>query len=296
MRAFFAQRRWANQHFISYTMDLLSVPEYVIKKRRPHGHRCGKKSGDREHFTANQLKKRFKKKYFPGVHDWFKRDPEFRNRMIENHRDEELCRRCYTLSDEYHTHHLTSQEYFLYQSEWRLHSNKQGSKCMPVTHRLDFKQALSTLQRLKQETEGDPQVPTYSHRYQQWAQSSSSTWWIGKVHGGLLVLMEVTMERHQVLTERGDLLNPIFERFFWIRLPWTQLLCYRWIVYSWPRSTVTDGGGANTTPRMTHFRGAKVCNKWLQERIDDHIIQSDHKYTNVLKVRIQQLLRGDDAR
>ena len=36
---------------------------------------------------------------------------------------------------------------------------------------------LSTLQRLKQKAEGDPQVPTYFYRNQQWAQSSSSTWW-----------------------------------------------------------------------------------------------------------------------
>ena len=41
---------------------------------------------------------------------------------------------------------------------------------MPVEHRPDFKQALSTLQQLKQE-EG-------ARRNQQWAQSSSSSsWW-----------------------------------------------------------------------------------------------------------------------
>ena len=36
----------------------------------------------------------------------------------------------------------------------------------------------------------------------------------------------------------------------------------------------------NTTP--TSFRGAKVCSKWLQERIDDHNIQSDNKYKSGL--------------
>ena len=49
---------------------------------------------------------------------------------------------------------------------------------MPVTHRPDFKQALSTLQQLKQKAEGNSQAPTYSNRNQQWeARSSSSTWW-----------------------------------------------------------------------------------------------------------------------
>ena len=40
---FLHKERGANQEFINYTMDLLSVPEYVIKKGRPHGHRYGKK-------------------------------------------------------------------------------------------------------------------------------------------------------------------------------------------------------------------------------------------------------------
>ena len=174
---FLHKERGDNQKFISYTMDLLSVPEYVIKKGRPHGHRYGKKPGDKEYFTANQLKKRCKKKYFQGIHDRFIRDPEFRSRMIENHRDEELCRRWDALADEDHTHHLTTQEYSLYKSKWWLHSNKQGSNTVPLTQRPDFKQALSTLHRLQREAEEDPQVPTYSNTSQQWAQSSSSTWW-----------------------------------------------------------------------------------------------------------------------
>ena len=45
---FLHKERGANLQFINYTMDLLSVPEYVIKKGRPHGHRCGRKPGDRD--------------------------------------------------------------------------------------------------------------------------------------------------------------------------------------------------------------------------------------------------------
>ena len=36
-----------NRNFGKISMDLFSAPEYVIKKRRPHGHRYGKKSGDK---------------------------------------------------------------------------------------------------------------------------------------------------------------------------------------------------------------------------------------------------------
>ena len=109
---FLHKEKGANQQFINYTMDLLSVPEYVIKKGRPHGHRYGKKPGDKEYHTANQLKKKCKNKFFQGIHDRFIRDPEFRIRMIENNRDEELCRTWDALADEDHTHHLTQQENF----------------------------------------------------------------------------------------------------------------------------------------------------------------------------------------
>ena len=34
-----------------------------------------------------------------------------------------------------------------------------------------------------------------------------------------------------------------------------------------------------TTPQKRCFRGAKVCSKWLQERSDDSISQSDNKFT-----------------
>ena len=167
-----------NRKFIKYTMDLLSVPEYVIKKGRPHGHRYGKKSGDKEYYTTNKLKKKCKKRDFQGIYDRFLRDQEFRIRMIENHRDEDLCRRWDALADEDHTHHVTAQEYIHFQSKWWLHSNKQGSNTMPLRHRSDFKQALSTLQRLQQEAGEEPHVSTYSNKHKQWeAQSSSSTWW-----------------------------------------------------------------------------------------------------------------------
>ena len=157
-------------------MDLLSILEYVIKKGRPHGHRYGKKPGDREYFSANQLKKKGKK-FFQGIHDRFVRDETFRNRMIENGRDEDVCRQWDALADEDHTHHLIPQEYYHYKSNWWLYSNKTGSNTVPVQRRPDFKQALSTLQRLKQK-EGALQTSTNSRRNQQWTQSSSSSsWW-----------------------------------------------------------------------------------------------------------------------
>ena len=63
--------------------------------------------------------------------------------------------------------------------KWCLHSNKQGSNTVALRNRSDFKQALSTLQRLQREAREEPLVPVYSYKHKQWqlAQSSSSTWW-----------------------------------------------------------------------------------------------------------------------
>ena len=150
-------------------MDLLSIPDYVIKKGRPHGHRYGKKPGDKGYYIANQLKKKCKKKNFQGIHDRFVRDEQFCSRMIEIGRTEDLCRQMDDLADEDHTHHLTigrteeicremdkladedhrhhitPEEISVYRNNWWLRSNKIGSDTMPVWRRSYFKQALSTL-------------------------------------------------------------------------------------------------------------------------------------------------------
>ena len=87
--------------------------------------------------------------------------------MIENGRDEDACRQMDALADEDHTHHLTPQEKNYYKSNWWLRSKKTGSNTVPVERRPDFKQALSTLQQLKQKEEG-------AQRNQQWPYSYES--------------------------------------------------------------------------------------------------------------------------
>ena len=81
-----------NMKFVQYTMDLLSIPNYFLKKGRPHGHRYGKKPADREYYIAHSLEKKCKNKYYLGIHDRFIRDEKFRKNMIDNGRTEEICR------------------------------------------------------------------------------------------------------------------------------------------------------------------------------------------------------------
>ena len=72
-----------NKKYIKSVLDLFSIPNYYIKKGRPHGHSYGKKEGDHEYFIANSLKKKCKKRDFLGIHDRFIRDERFRKSMIE---------------------------------------------------------------------------------------------------------------------------------------------------------------------------------------------------------------------
>ena len=55
-----------NKTFIQYTMDLLSTPDYYIKKGRPHGHRYGKKPGDKEYYIAPSAQEEVQKEVLPG--------------------------------------------------------------------------------------------------------------------------------------------------------------------------------------------------------------------------------------
>ena len=58
--------RGANHQFIKYTMDLFSIPDYVIKKGRPHGHRYGKKPGEQGILFGQPVEEEVQEKVLPG--------------------------------------------------------------------------------------------------------------------------------------------------------------------------------------------------------------------------------------
>ena len=131
--------RQKNKKYIKSVLDLFSIHRYYIRKGRPHGHRYGKKEGDQEYHTANQLQKKCKKREFLSIHDRFIRDARFRKTMIELGRTEEVIREMDKLANEDHTHHATEEELNVYRSNWWIRSNFVGSDTMPVRHRADFK-------------------------------------------------------------------------------------------------------------------------------------------------------------
>ena len=89
--------------------------------------------------------------------------------MLELGRTEEVIREMDRLANEDHTHIGTEEELDVYRGNWWIRSNFVGSDTMPVRHRPDFKKVLSTLHRLKKAED--------KAYYQNWSQSSSSSWW-----------------------------------------------------------------------------------------------------------------------
>ena len=105
----------ANRGVIQKTLDLLSIPNYVIKKGRPHGHRYGKTPKKKEHHLAHNLKKRCisKGSTIVSCEILF-----FRESQLEHDRTEEVCIQMDDLADKDFSYHMTQAEYFRYRKNW----------------------------------------------------------------------------------------------------------------------------------------------------------------------------------
>ena len=68
----------ASRHLHQWRLDALSIPNYVIKKERPHGAGHGKTEAQKEHFIAHNARRRCIKKNFERIHDRFQKDLTFR--------------------------------------------------------------------------------------------------------------------------------------------------------------------------------------------------------------------------
>ena len=100
------------------TLDLLSIPNHVIKKGRPHGQRYGKTPQQKEYHQAHILKKRCIKRSYHGIHDRFLIDSELRAFQLEHDRDEEVCFKMDELEDKTFAHFMMQAEYFRYKQNW----------------------------------------------------------------------------------------------------------------------------------------------------------------------------------
>ena len=133
------------------TLDLLSIPNYVIEKGRPHGHRYGKTTEQRDASREDSK----------GPRPLFERF-EFRASQLEHDRDEEVCIKMDELADKNFSHYMTQAEYFRYKQNWWISLNKSGNTG-PLRNRSDFNEALSTLNRLHPES-GERQLRSMPYR------------------------------------------------------------------------------------------------------------------------------------
>ena len=117
--------------------------------------------------------------------------------MLELGRTEEVIRELDKLASEDHTHIATKEELNVFRSNWWIRSNFVGSDTMPTRHRPDFKEALSTLRRLK-----NAEDQAY---YQNWWQSSSSSWWQWQDFWWHPSSEDITATMDVTLMERGNL-------------------------------------------------------------------------------------------
>ena len=156
----------ARRGAIQWTLDLLSIQNYVIMKGRHHGHRFGKTKEHKDHHIAHNLRKRCKKRGFEGIHDRFLKDPEFLN----------LNSKLIELKKSVSRWTSLQAEYFRY--NWWISLNIAG-RSVPLKDRSDFNDALTTLNRLHQESGEEQLRPVPFWKYQHWHQSSSSSssWW-----------------------------------------------------------------------------------------------------------------------
>ena len=75
-----------------WQLGIISIPNHVIKKERPHGNRHGKTEAQKEHFIAHTLRKRCIKKGFERIHDRLQKDLiKFRDSQLRIDRAEAKC-------------------------------------------------------------------------------------------------------------------------------------------------------------------------------------------------------------
>ena len=158
-----------NRKYISAVLDTFSIPNFYIRKHRPHGHRYGKAPGCKDYFTANQLAKKCRKQKYDSIHDRFIRDKTFRKAMIEVGRSEKIIKEMDQPASEDHSYKANKEEIDFYRGNWWIHTNVAHFDSVPTRYEPDFKKALSTMHRLKQ-AEDEKKHATWSHN------SSSSSW------------------------------------------------------------------------------------------------------------------------
>ena len=155
----------SSRHLHQWRLDALSVPNYVIEKRRPHGARHGKTNAQQEHFVAHNARKRCIKKNFKGIHDRFQKDLICRDSQLRIGWTEEKCIEMDELAQKDFTYRPSSEEYERYRKNWYVSLNT-SCRHAPMKLRSDFREALTNMHRLHRESGEERPAPIPVYQYQ----------------------------------------------------------------------------------------------------------------------------------
>ena len=101
----------STRHLHQFQLDVLSIPNYVIKKERLHGPRHGTTEAQKEHFIAHYARKRWIKKGSKGIHDRFQKDSRYRDAQLKADRTEEKCIETDELAQKDFTYRPSTEEF-----------------------------------------------------------------------------------------------------------------------------------------------------------------------------------------
>ena len=116
------------------------------------------------------LQRKCRKKKYDSIHDRFIRDKTFRKATIEVGRSEQMIIEMDKLASEDHTYKANKEEIEFYRGNWWIHTNVVHFDSVPTRYEPEFKNALSTLQRLKRAEDKKKQETVTQNS------SSSSSW------------------------------------------------------------------------------------------------------------------------
>ena len=167
-----------HRKYMLSTLNSFTIGNFYVRKDRPRGYRYAKAPGCKEYHTAHQLAKKCRKKGYDSIYDRYMRDKLFRSNMIDHGRTEKVIIDMDNLANENHSFRVSQNEIDYYRQNWWVHSNvARDDKTMPIRHEPGFKEALSTMQRLKRAEDKKKQdtspQPSSSSSSWQW----QSSWW-----------------------------------------------------------------------------------------------------------------------
>ena len=169
----------SSRHFHQWQLDVLSIPNYVIKKGRPHGNRHGKIEEKRQYHIAYNLRKRCINRGYEGIHDRFQNGSTFIESLLSIDRTEEVCIQMDKDAQKDSPIVCRKASTFRYKKNWWISLNTSG-KNKPMKLRSDFNEAFTELHRLHRESGEERLAPILSWQYQKWhpsSSSSSTSWW-----------------------------------------------------------------------------------------------------------------------